>query len=69
MKMYLNEDEWYPVYTLRDDKLTYLPSYEVEVDPDIMKAYRRIMDEFSDLQEILLKLPTTKIEPINNGNS
>jgi len=63
MKMYIDTDEWYPVYTLRDDKRTYLPSYEVELDQNLMDEYQRIMDEFDAFQEILSKLPTKKIEP------
>lgn len=63
MKMYLNCDEWYPVYTLREDIYKYLPSYEVELDQNLMDEYQRIMDEFDAFQEILSKLPTKKIEP------
>jgi hypothetical protein len=63
MKMYLEQDEWYPVYTLNVDKRAYLPSYEVELDQNLMDEYQRIMDEFDAFQEILHKLPTKKIAP------
>ncbi len=63
MKMYLDEDEWYPVLTLRKERFVYLTDSEVEVDTNIMEEYNRIMDEFHALQDVLNKLPTTKIKP------
>jgi hypothetical protein len=63
MKMYLDEDEWYPVLTLREERYAWMTELEVEVDANIMEEYNRIMDEFDALQDILNKLPTTKIKP------
>lgn len=64
MKMYINEEEWYPVFTLAKNRGSVsLLAYAVEVDQNVAEEYKRIMDEFDALQDILSKLPTTKIEP------
>jgi hypothetical protein len=63
MKMYLDEDEWYPVLTLRKERYAWMTDSEVEVDANIMEEYDRIMDEFDALQTVLNKLPITKIKP------
>ena len=64
MKMYVDEAEWYPVLTIHKRRpSTYLPAYAVEVDQNLAEEYHRIMDEFDAMQDILNKLPKTKIEP------
>ncbi len=62
MKMYLDEDEWFPVLTLREKQYTYLTDTAVEVDQNILEEYKRIMDEFDALQDILNKLPKSRVE-------
>jgi hypothetical protein len=62
MKMYIDEDEWYPVLTLRKKRYTYLTDTAVEVDQNFLDEYKRIMDEFDALQDILNKLPKSRVE-------
>lgn len=47
MIKYLDSDEWYPVYTLRDG--SYLTT-KVEVSKKFLGKYDRIMKEFNELQ-------------------
>lgn len=69
MRMYLDEDEWYPVYTLREDRYKFMNDLEVDVSSEFMMKYERIMSEFDDLQEELRNMPFVRIKAEHYGNS
>ena len=63
MKMYLDKDEWYPVYTLREEHRPYLTEYWVDVSSELMERHKKIIADFDALQDELSKLPTVKVKP------
>ena len=69
MKMYLDSDEWYPVYSLREDRFKFMNDYMVDVSPEFMEKYNRIVSEFNSLQDELDKLTTVKVLAEVYGNA
>jgi hypothetical protein len=63
MKMYLTEDEWYPVYGLTEEDRPYLTQSVVDVPPELLKEWLEATEWFEAVQEKLSKLPTTVIKP------
>ena len=52
MKLELEKDEWYPVYSLADMPSTY-EDENVEVSPEFVERYRAAFREFNKVQDIL----------------
>ncbi len=53
MKVIINEDEWYPVYSLEKEIDEYNKDYAVEVDDAFLERYDKCMNEFDAVQELL----------------
>ena len=66
MKMFLTEDEWYPVYGFSTEDRPYLRQLSVEVSPELIQEWKEALDAFEKIQEKIAKLPTTKIPPTEN---
>ena len=62
MKVYINADDWYPVYTLSKETRPYLTQHEVEITEEFFEKVTKLEEAFDAMQEILHKLPS-KIIP------
>jgi len=49
MKAYIDKDEWYPVYTV-DEERSYMAD-EIEVDEEAMRRWHRAHLEFNKAQD------------------
>lgn len=51
----LDWDEWYPVYSIHEyDSNNYFEK-TIDLDPEFVEHYNRVMDEFAELQDALNK--------------
>ena len=66
MKMFLTEDEWYPVLGFSTEDRPYLRQLSVEASPELVKEWKEALLVFEAVQEKIAKLPTTKIPPTEN---
>ena len=62
MKMFLTEDEWYPVLGFSTEDRPYLRQISVDVSTELLQEWKEALLFFEAVQEKLAKLPKTKIE-------
>jgi hypothetical protein len=63
VKMYLTNDEWYPVYGLSTENRYYLTQYVVDVSEEMLEKVKKLEKDFEEMQTVLEKLPKVKILP------
>lgn len=56
----LDWDEWYPVYSIEERDSNPYDYDEIEVTPEFLERYRRITEEFNELQNDLDKMRRRK---------
>ena len=60
MKVYLDKDEWYPVYSASLDKDTAYPEYVFDVPEETFSRWSRIQDQFEEIQKEMARLVEEK---------
>ena len=66
MRMFLTEEEWYPVHGLSNEDRPYLRQLVVDVPPELVSEWKEALQLFEAIQEKLARLPKTKIPATEN---
>lgn len=69
MKVYIDSDEWYPVYFLTEKSAGgYWSGQEVEVDEDTVKRWNATAEAFNLMQVEMRTLSHAEFKKTNNDN-